>query len=354
MPINMTVNKIHEYLIEQANKNDRDYSYWHPSAVGGCPRELALRKNNIPITNIYHDFKSLSIFDNGHSLHNRYQTYFRKVGVLATDIVKEIDNEYVSKITGKTTKSLIICESGVSYPFSKKSYIWVKGKDKEPNPWTSIQDLQIGDEFYLAEVPFEYEKWHMSGSIDAILKFDDKFYVNDIKSINKRGFRNLFYDKKKHGDKNFPQDRLCHICQEKLYGITASMDNHLSKYHMEEAHAKEEHIIQVNTYMHVMTELGFPIEAGTVLYENKDAQAVIEVDVSKSKQIVEEIERLCIDLWRIVHEENKTPSIPKGYEPNGFPCAFCNYKDHCWGKKVAKDCEETSPWKSNKKIKTTW
>ena len=110
------------------------------------------------------------MFDNGHYLHNRYQTYFRKIGILATDVVREIDYEYVSKITGKTTKILVKCESGMSYPFSKKAHIWVKGKDKEPNPWTRIKDLQIGDEFYLAEVPFEYEKWHMSGSIDAILK----------------------------------------------------------------------------------------------------------------------------------------------------------------------------------------
>jgi len=353
MASNMAINKIHEYLIDQANKNDRDYSYWHPSAVGGCPRELALRKNNVPVTNPNHDFRALSVFYNGHYLHNRYQTYFRKIGILATDVVREIDYEYVSKITGKTTKILVKCESGMSYPFSKKAHIWVKGKDKEPNPWTRIKDLQIGDEFYLAEVPFEYEKWHMSGSIDAILKFDDKLYVNDIKSINKRGFRYLFFDKDKHGERNFPQDRLCHICNEKLYGITANMDNHLAKYHPEEAKAQEEHIVQVNTYMYVMCKLGLPIEAGTVLYENKDTQTVVEVNVEKNKQIVKEIGRLCINLWKIVHEEGKTPSIPKEYTSDGFPCAFCDYKDHCWGIPKAKSCEETSPWKTEIK-RYTW
>lgn len=328
MPINMCVSKIHQYLVSKQENNDRDQSYWHPSEIGGCPRRMGLKKLKIDPSNPITDYHQLAIFDNGHSLHDRYQTWFREVGVLATEVITDIDFDYSSVITGKP-KVLVSTGNGYTFPFRKKDHLWIKGKIDKRNPWTPISQAEIGDEFYLVETPFEYEPWHMSGNIDAVLEIDGIRYINDIKSCSEQSFMSLFYDRARDGN-NYPDLKVCHICGEEVKGMKHNMPLHLSTKHYKMAHPKDEHIIQVNAYMYVMSKLGMTIDSGTVLYENKNRQQAIEVVVKKSKSVAKQIDQMCKDLWEIVHVKKQAPPKPVGFTPRCFQCEFCEYKDYCW------------------------
>lgn len=343
-------NAVGKLLADQAINNDRDYTYFHPSAIGGCPRQTALKMLDTAPTNVDYSLTTMLKFNNGHGVHARWQEYFRDSGLLATETIVDIKTR-PSVVSGKKKDKMVITgESGREYPFRMKDYLWIKGKCKGPNSFSDIQDAKVGDVFYLTETPFEYEKWHMGGNIDAILDINGEQYICDIKTINDKGFWYLFFDKE--SGQSYPNASKCHICSAYLNGFGSSMSKHLLKEHASYAAPQKKHIIQLSAYMHVMSESGPEISNAVVLYENKDTQMTVETPFIKDDYVVGQLDSLCENLWDLI-QKRQYPAIPSWASPKEFDCIFCEYKTFCWAEaayEMDKETKDSKP-KAPKKMK---
>ncbi len=312
---------VRQFLSEKNKNNDRDYSYFHPSEIGGCPRKIALKMLGMEETNP-DTIEDILKFDTGHGVHHRWLTYFRDCGLLSTDKIINIYKRE-SNITKKNKNRIVLCgESGREYPYKTNEYIWVKNKCKEPNTFTHVDSIQLEDEIYLAEVPFEYEDWRMSGNTDGILKIDGEEYIVDLKSINDKGFWFLFHNE---GSNEKPKYDRCHICGDKISGFGSNLSKHLNKQHVSFAEPHKDHIIQMNSYMQFLS-----VNQTIVVYENKNNHEVVETYIAKDAHVIESIGNLCKNLYEMV-KQNQIPQIPSWAAPRDcFACTFCNYYNYCW------------------------
>jgi len=335
------LNKIEKLLAERSLAGDRSYYYFHPSQLGDCPKQLALRKLGIS-TDDDLEYRTQRKFQVGHSLHADIQGYFRDTGLLMTDKVVNIEKgaSTVHKDkTGQWAKRIIVTgESGRKYPYIPGSCVWIEGFDKN-NPNTRIEDVKAGNSIYLAEIPIEVPALHMAGHVDGLILDNGEPCVLEIKSINKDGFLRLFFNSKavghyKHDEMN---DRICHVCGWKKT-MTSNMAKHLVEEHYNYAEPQEKHIIQANAYMYALN-----IQKTLFWYENKDNQEVFDVIIKRDDDLIKKLKKYCNDLWDIVEVYEDPEKIGDGKPPlpampdwaisggkNNFKCIFCPYNYFCW------------------------
>lgn len=333
--------KIEKLLAKRSLEGDRSYYYFHPSQLGDCPKQLALRKLEIP-TDDDLSYTTQRKFQVGHSLHEDVQGYFRDAGLLMTDeVVKKADG--VSQVhkdrNGEWSRRIIITgKSGREYPYIPGTKVWLEGFDKV-NPYTRIDDVKAGNSIYLAEIPIEVPSLHMSGHVDGLILDNGEPCVLEIKSINKDGFMRLFFNPSAVSHYKYDEinDRLCHICGWKKT-MTSNMATHLVEEHYNYAEPHEKHIVQANSYM-------YALDIGKTLfwYENKDNQEVWDYVINRDDNLIKKIRKFCEDLWDIVevyetldkYDKPPLPAMPDWAieeGKNNFKCAFCPYNYFCWDK----------------------
>ena len=84
--------QIYNMLRNRNKSDDRDYSHFHPSSIGGCPRATYFQTMSIPGDDDIKD-NVLVIFDNGHHTHDRIQKYFKDSELMMTDKIIDIKEE---------------------------------------------------------------------------------------------------------------------------------------------------------------------------------------------------------------------------------------------------------------------
>jgi hypothetical protein len=270
------------FLKKQAENSDRDYSHFHPSEIGGCPRAIVLKMLGVSGNEDFSG-ETLTKFSNGHSVHDRIQLFFKNAGLMACDIATEIKEEesFVSFKTNESgnkiynKKLTVYGKNGNRYPFNDNDKVWIKGKENK----IRIKDIKIGDEFYLAEVPFEQKEINLCGHIDAIIYENNEPCVLEIKSINFKGFNRLFYTEDKKDDyvSDIFNDKICNVCGARMeYG--ESISSHLVEKHYSLAIPEKKHVIQANAYMASQN-----IDKAIIWYENKDNQNICDILMRSSK-----------------------------------------------------------------------
>ncbi len=86
--------------------------------------------------------------------------------------------------------------------------------------------------------------------------------------------------------------------------------------------AKEEHILQLQLYMYLTG-----IRVGSLLYENKNNQQLLEFIIPYNDEIVNKI----INKIKNVNKHVDNETFPeKEFEKTDFECRYCDYKDICW------------------------
>ena len=333
---------IEMYLTDRAKADDRDYSHFHPSEIGGCPRATWFKTIGIP-SNDDLTPATLMKFDTGHSVHARVQGYFRaisrfgdKVGT-ATDIVVSAEkgdstvgfkvNDDGERIPSK--KMIVKGESGRVYPYSLREKVWIKQglNDLEKE----VLDLVPGDEFFLEEVPFENPECHLSGHVDGLIYEGGEPCILEIKSINAKGFTRLFFTdelKFDYAADNIRDDRKCHVCG-KSTRTGETMATHMMECHYELAIPHKKHVIQGNAYMDALGA-----KKTLFYYENKDNQEVCDIIEYRNDKLISDLHEMCVKLWNMLESTwGGTTSIPKKpawASPECFSCKYCGYSHICW------------------------
>lgn len=146
---------------------------------------------------------------------------------------------------------------------------------------------EAGVQVTMKEAPLRDPKLNISGKLDALIKFNDKYYVLEIKSINRYGFDEIIRDG-----------------------------------------PKEDHVIQLQLYLHFVQNL-FKIDAksGILLYKNKDTSSFYDFQVDYNEMVVRDF----FEKLKIVEENIAKGTLPdRPYERTDWHCQYCDYKETCW------------------------
>lgn len=121
------------------------------------------------------------------------------------------------------------------------------------------------------------------GFIDAIIFWEGEEVVVEIKSISEYGFRDV-----------------------KLFNK-----------------AKADHVRQIQLYLWATG-----LQYGFIVYENKNNQMLIAIEVEKDLEVIEPI----LELYRKVYKVHKKGDIPaRPYDKESKECGKCDAYNFCWG-----------------------
>lgn len=252
----------------KAERDNRGYRKFHPSAWGDCLRKMAFQyygetidsfKDKSPI-----DAKLQRTFEAGHIFHDRMQRLCAFMGILR--------GNWICKSCGKV------------HGANEKMGIFVPHRCD----CQSVKDERCGvDLFEYKEMNIVDNEYNFDGHCDGIIELErgnpETRYVIDFKSIKSERFSIL----------NKPEYK---------------------------------YVVQITIYMWF-----FGVDQGIIFYENKNDHQVKEFIVPLNQDLVDDIKTNAKKMMKIL-EQNKIPSIPRHYEENKSPCRWCGYKGICWKK----------------------
>jgi CRISPR-associated protein Cas4 len=153
----------------------------------------------------------------------------------------------------------------------------------------SIRELlrQAGVEFVMEETPINDPKMRLSGKLDAVVRLDGKYYVLEIKSVNR-----------------FTFDEIMH------------------------QGPREEHALQLNLYLYYVQNLfRISTNTGILLYKCKDTSRFWEFPIPFDEKVVN-------NFFVLMHSvddylaKNIIPDRP--YKITDWQCQYCDYRQVCW------------------------
>jgi CRISPR/Cas system-associated exonuclease Cas4 (RecB family) len=263
---------VHSHMVKKALENSRRFSYFHPSAWGQCLRKISYQYYNeqkpfLQRTSQDVNDKGERVFDNGHSMHDRWSKYLDHAGVLRG--AWRCTNSLCGKVYGGVEKH------GILNPSAEQKWKCACGSTKR----LAYQEIHL-----VSDKKYNFEG-HCDGVIDvrgtdfAQGKFD--MFVVDFKSAKDETF--------------------CELTE-----------------------PKREHVVQVNIYMWLLE-----LDAAVVLYENKNTQNLKEFFVPRDDKLIENIKEKAVELQEIL-AAHKLPPRPSDFSRSKFPCFLCEFVRFCW------------------------
>jgi hypothetical protein len=307
---------------KNANQAPRGFEKYHPSAFGKCLRLMQYQRyvdrGYIPAPEVSPEPSMIRIWDNGHSLHERWRSYFEELGVLRgywrcnNPLCSAFhDNDYVNPDALHDFKE----DPSDWYPRRR----WY-GRDQLQGCFKPEKCVCGCTDFYYAEIDVVSEELNFYGHCDMILdfsRFDPARFegvkssfipeylpkrpvVLDMKSINMFNFQDLASE-----GKDF------------------------------------EYMVQLMVYANILD-----CDYGILVYENKNNQKVIAFKVEKSstdmfENIKQQAKKLN-DLVSVVDEDgnihHKLPP-PRPRSRDSKKCEHCEFSKICHASPIWEDPE---------------
>jgi rubrerythrin len=270
--------------------NDRRQDIIHPSEMAKsdwCPRATAFRisgtqPSNKPPVNSH---RMETIFQEGHDIHTKWQTWLREMGVL----------------WGKW--KCTTCE-----------HTWM---GDTPLLCPACQ-AENGIEY--KEVPLDgEEKWLIAGHADGAVP--EKRSLVEVKSVGLGTVRmeepelvRKYTVKTEDGKRVVDYDAL-------FKGIQRPLKSHRK---------------QAIVYLAIARYYGWPFDQMVFIYENKANQETKEFVLRYSEDAAEELLETALDIKWAVEQGHKLPRPPE-MRRDQKPCTACVFRDLCWGVEDGKE-----------------
>jgi len=259
-------------LDEMEDRNaSRDTAHLHPSDLAKtdwCPRSTYFKITDVKESNPSSvSLKRMNIFRTGHDIHDKWQEWMRRAGILWGDWK---------------------CES-CGHKFTAQSP-------------TTCPECGVADKFKYLEVSIYNRKHHIIGNTDGWIKDDQGDALVEIKSI---GLGTIRWD------------------APGLYAGYESGEMKLDDLWKAIKRPFAPHLRQLYLYMYCLG-----LEKGIVIYEFKASQDVKEFHVTLDKDVVQPMLDGATSVLDSL-EDKVAPPIPEGFMKSK-QCRFCAYKDYCW------------------------
>lgn len=283
-PKSYVIKELDLYLLSlNSEENDRAIDVNAPSQIGGCMRARYYTRTGEKRDANSINARTRRIFDNGHKVHDRLQSYLEEQGMLLMPEVPIHNDLY--NIQGHTDGILNLGEElGV-----------LEIKSINSNGYSRLKDAK--------------EEHKMQGLI----------YLYCLE------------EKRKYLRETYPT----------LEEFQASEKDRIKKYISLYPHLKggkkysRKQKLALQLFLHlqcdeILWETGKPISKVVFLYENKDTQDlkefVINSDSEESKELIKEMLEECNTLNEMVKEK----LLPDRPFSNKSDCRWCDYKNKCW------------------------
>ena len=281
------VKYLDQYLYSLNEKDaDRAIDVNAPSASGTCMRARFYSRTQAERDVNTIDPRTRRIFDNGHGVHARLQTYLEKQGMLLMDEVPVHNTEY--NIQGHTDGILALtsAERGI-----------LEIKSINSNGFASLKDAK--EEHKMQGLNYIYCVEERRKTLQKKYKSLGAFKLNKAKRMNE--YRSL-YQHLKDGRK--------HTREEKIE-FQASL------------HDKMDNILFVTK---------IPITKAVFLYENKDTQDLKEFLVTTTDAQAKVLLKDILEDYTVLNNYVKQDKIPPRCAriKSDPKCRWCAYKTECW------------------------
>lgn len=294
-----------------SHKGDRKYFSYHPSEWGRCLRAQQYRHYTqlgyIKVEYKGFDSRLLRLFDQGHSMHDRWTKYFDRVGVLRGHW--KCMNTFCCMFDDEGGFNADISENELlrmSNQFDTRIY----GEDDK---WGVLKPEKCScgcTKFKYKEVPVIDEDLNFKGSADMILDFSA-------------------FDPERYGDirKTFNIDNL------PTTPIVVDMKTCNERTYTEELMKKGTklaYVIQVSIYVHVLG-----CEYGILWHENKNDSRMYLQKVERNDELFEKITWQATMMNDMVKHRRLPP--PQPTRKSSYDCKDCDFKSLCHKASIWKD-----------------
>jgi len=259
----------------EASKKTRGFTHFHPSAFGGCLRQMAYDYYAEKYPEKYAVETSITpdkqrIFDAGFAFHDRMQRDLGELGILRGYWRCRGCN----KVHGRGEEADPTQPIGIFMP--------------ETCDCNCAHGRKGSELFEYVEIFLKSDsKYNFQGNTDGIVEIikgdPDSRYIIDFKTVNSKKFS---FMKK----------------------------------------ADEKYVVQATIYMWLTG-----VKKAVIYYEEKDAHNIKEYIVEYDEQLVEWIKNTSMKL-KILFDNGKIPSRNPKYKKSDFPCGWCDYSEICFEK----------------------
>lgn len=341
------------------NGEPRNYRIYHPSALGGCLRLMQYQRfaddpsiEGLSLPSDPIESRLYRLFDNGHSVGNRWVKYCEEIGILRG--VWSCENRYcksfdedgsflgMERVKEIQKKYKELSERNKDY-FHNLSEEERKQEIKSQNdllPRKHGYNVKIGlfkpekcecgcRDFQYHEVSVKDETINVHGHADLILDFS-RFDVDKYSS------KNEWNEGRKLVDRTFdPKDLPSSPVVVDLKSIN---DRGFKKLKDEGPSLKYK--VQLKVYCNILD-----LDYGILIYENKNDQETASFKIHRAKDTDWPIICRQIKLMNKMYEAKKLPP-PRPLRQDSYDCKYCDFKEACHNSSIWSD-----PQLNEKRIK---
>lgn len=271
--------KLNKYLLTIGDDEDRNHGYNSPSGVSSCPRSLFYTRTGVKKDGAV-DARTRRIFDNGHHVHDRLQTYLKAEGCLLLEETPVWDEDL-----------LILGHCDGMLRLSKFSLAILEIKSINANAYAHLTTAKPEHQMQAQVYMYCLEKMRQKvqqGDFDEVKKDLLQKYAD-------------LMDGFVVGGKRFTKE-------EKIL------------------HKVEE----METALNILYTTPRPITKMSVVYENKNDQDLKEFVIDWDDALVDEI----IEKYTFINKAVNTDTLPDRPEEatskSCSTCRYCNFTYRCW------------------------
>lgn len=272
--------KLNKHLLTIGEDSDRNHGYNSPSGVSSCPRSLYYTRTGVKRDGVI-DPRTRRIFDNGHHVHDRLQTYLKDEGCLIMDETPVWDKDL--RILGHCDGILRV---------NKFTLAILEIKSINSNAFSHLTGAKPEHQMQAQVYMYCLEKLR-----EQLIQATD---YNKVKAELLAEYATLMESFVSGGSKFTKEEKIAH-----KVGI------------MEDT-------------LNILYETPKTIDTMSVVYESKNDQELKEYVIKWDDELVAEIAEKYTYINKMVDSETEPPRPAEATSKSCSCCRYCNFTYKCW------------------------
>ena len=323
--ISSVIGLVDTYLLwNNENNNHRGFEHYHPSAFGRCLRLMQYQRYAERGLVEPHPKPSepflIRTWGNGHSMHDRWRSYFEDIGVLRGYWVCMNPLCSATSDNGEINTSITAADLKDPGKWIKSRRVY--GKDELQGCFKPEKCICGWKKFHYDEINVTSKELNFIGHADLIL---------DFSRLNPDRFAGV---RQMYKIEELPKNPIV---------IDMKSCNHYDFQDVAKGNPHDYYIIQLMIYANILQ-----CDYGVLIYENKNNQRTAAFKVERKPELWEQICRQAKEMNEMVEvadEDGNTLNLlppPRPKSKSDKECDYCAFQDICHNSSIWADPELAS------------